>query len=165
MAIKLTGSYSKKLGLPGFSSHSFSATVENELTDLGEIQGEVTRLYGLLQDAVDREIQTTGFIPDEAYGLENGHSPTPVHRNGNGNGEIPWQCSDKQKEFILKIVDENRLDRHAIDKLAQDRFGKGVRQLNKLEASGLIDELLEKHGDGKRNGSKRRNGYKAGRAS
>ncbi len=34
-----------------------------------------------------------------------------------------------------------------VDDLAQERFGHGVRQLNKLEASGLIDELLERYGD------------------
>ncbi|MBC2595677.1 hypothetical protein H5P28_15520 [Ruficoccus amylovorans] len=33
-----------------------------------------------------------------------------------------------------------------MDELARQRFGKGVRSLNKLEASGLIDELLERHG-------------------
>jgi len=36
--------------------------------------------------------------------------------------------------------------RSAIEQLAQDRFGKGVKRLNKLEASGLIDELLVQAG-------------------
>ena len=35
--------------------------------------------------------------------------------------------------------------------LAQDRFGKGVKALNKLEASGLIEELLEQTGQNKGN--------------
>ena len=51
----------------------------------------------------------------------------------------------KQQELILKIVDENRLDKGEVEKLAQDRFGKGVRQLNKLDASGFIEELFEKY--------------------
>jgi len=36
-----------------------------------------------------------------------------------------------------------------VEQLAQDRFGKGVKELNKLEASGLIEELLEQTGQGK----------------
>ena len=43
----------------------------------------------------------------------------------------------------------------AIEKLAQERFSKSVKKLNKLEASGLIEELLEKYGDGKGNGRAR----------
>ena len=43
--------------------------------------------------------------------------------------------------------------------LANERFGKGVRLLNKVEASGLIDELLDIHGGTNRQGtSNRRNG-------
>ncbi|MEI6561582.1 MAG: hypothetical protein WCO68_05785 [Verrucomicrobiota bacterium] len=52
-----------------------------------------------------------------------------------------------------KIVRENDLDKHDIEALAQDRFGVGVRQLNRLQASGLIDELLERHGGQRRNGN------------
>ncbi len=40
--------------------------------------------------------------------------------------------------------------RTKVDQLALDRFGKGVKQLNKLEASGLIDELLEQTGQANR---------------
>jgi hypothetical protein len=36
--------------------------------------------------------------------------------------------------------------------LAQDRFGKGVKALNKLEASGLIEVLLEQTGQNKGRG-------------
>ena len=61
MAVKLLGNYAKRLGLPGYSSHQFSVSVETELTDMGQVQGEVTRLYGLLQNAVDREIVHLGF--------------------------------------------------------------------------------------------------------
>jgi hypothetical protein len=67
-----------------------------------------------------------------------------------------WKCSDKQRELILKVVDENQLDRNEVDHLARQRFGKGVKQLNKMEASGLIDELLETHGGG--SNTNRRNG-------
>ena len=68
------------------------------------------------------------------------------------NGNDNWECSDKQKGLILKIVEEHHLDKKEIEALAQERFGKGVKTLNKLEASGLIEELLEKYGDSKGNG-------------
>lgn len=60
MAIKLISNYAKRLGLPGYSSHQFSVSLESELTDLSQVQAEVARLYELLQDPVDREIQQSG---------------------------------------------------------------------------------------------------------
>jgi hypothetical protein len=57
MAIKLSANYSKKLGLPEYSSHSFSASVEVELTDITQVEAECQKLYGLLQHSVDQEIQ------------------------------------------------------------------------------------------------------------
>ena len=70
-----------------------------------------------------------------------------------------WKCSDKQKDLILKLVEEHHLDKAAVEALAVERFGKGVRILNKVEASGLIDELLDTHGGTNRQGNgNRRNG-------
>ncbi|MEM7145347.1 MAG: hypothetical protein AAF591_09440 [Verrucomicrobiota bacterium] len=148
MAVKLIANYAKRLGLPGFSSHHFSISTEIELTDLGQVQGEATRLYSLLQDAVDREIQHVGFVPGDTYGMNGGNGAD--HRNG----EPRWACSDKQKELVLKLVDENGLDRKAVEQTAQDRFGTGVKLLNKLQMSGLIGELLEVCGNGKPNGTR-----------
>jgi len=45
---------------------------------------------------------------------------------------------------------------------SHERFGKGVRALGKLEASGLIDELLEAHG-GNGGGQRGRNAYAGNR--
>lgn len=175
MAIKLIGNYAKRLGLPGYSSHQFSVSIETELVGTGDIQGEAARIYHLLQNAVDREIRETGFVPDDDYGLHdngpsragNRGSRNGPHRAGSGNGgngsngtarnggHGRWSCSDKQKELILKLVDENGLDRDAIERTALDRFGVGVRQLDKFQASGLITELLESGGKngGSRNGA------------
>ncbi len=70
MAIVLEANYAKKLGLPNFSSHQYSVTIRTELTDLTQVEAESTRLYGLLQEAVDREIQEVGFMPDAScYGM------------------------------------------------------------------------------------------------
>ncbi|MEN8713511.1 MAG: hypothetical protein ABF384_01255 [Verrucomicrobiales bacterium] len=155
MAITLVANYQKRLGLPAYSSHSFQVSVESEITDLGQVQGEVARLYGLLQDAVDREIQQVGFVPNGDYGeAPHGHSGNgngaPRHRQANGNGgngtnghSNSWSCSDKQRQLIERLLKENGLDWESIEQTAHDRFGAGVRMLNKLQASGLISELLE----------------------
>ena len=167
MAVKLISNYAKRLGLPGYSSHQFSVSVETELTDLDQAEGEIARLYGLLQDAVDREIQETGFIPGQDYGEVSTTQPASSHNgnrtNGaNGQSSQVWSCSDKQRDLILKLVDENGLDRDHVEQLANDRFGVGVKTLNRLQASGLIAELLETTskggGNGNGNGGRKTNG-------
>ena len=184
MAIKLIANYSKRLGLPGYSSHQFSVSVETELVTTGDIAAESERLYHLLQTNVDEQILTTGFVPPYDYGMD---APEEVnganHANGSNNGSHAanngannsangsnwqrgpaWKCSEKQRDLILKLVDEHQLDKSDVEALAIERFGKGVRILNKIEASGLIDELLDTHGNGNGNGNggqgntRRRNG-------
>jgi len=146
--ITLEANYSKKIGLPGYSSHQFSVTLKSELSDVSQVEQESARLYDVLQQSVDSNIQQIGFLPNEAKPNGNGNG----HSNGNGHQkpqDDKWACSDKQRELILKITEEHKLDKTKVDQLAQDRFGKGVKQLNKLEASGLIEELLEQTGQTK----------------
>ena len=72
MAIVLTMNYSKKLGLPNFSSHSCSVSLQVEIADVSQVTGEAKRLYALMQDSVDREIQEVGYLPDATvYGMNN----------------------------------------------------------------------------------------------
>ncbi len=168
MAITLEATYSKKLGLPGYSSHQYSLTLRTEVAELSQVETESTRLHGLLQSSVDREIQNVGFLPAGNSGNRNAQShpnagnynsrsnpPQPGNGNGNGNGndpangrgndpsrqELPWNCTSKQRQYILRLVEQFGLDKNRVEELAQQQFGKSVRQLNKLEASGLIEEL------------------------
>ena len=186
MAIKLIANYAKRLGLPGYSSHQFSVCIETELHNVTDIAGESARLYASLQQAVDDQIQQTGFVPPDGYGLESkpaAHN-TPTAGNGNNgprsngnNGSAShnedWQCSDKQRELIQRIVQENNLDKAVVESLANELFGHGVKSLNRLAASGLIDELLERYGGHQRRngnanrggGYNRNNGSQARRAS
>ena len=152
--ITLDANYSKKIGLPGYSSHQFSVTLKSELSDVSQVEQESARLYDVLQNSVDSNIQQIGYLPG-TNSNGNGHA----NGNGNGNGhhkpqDDKWACSDKQRDLILKITDENKLDKAKVEGLAQDRFGKSVRQLNKLEASGLIEELLEQTGQSKPRGQR-----------
>ncbi|MEO8613779.1 MAG: hypothetical protein ABI600_01450 [Luteolibacter sp.] len=166
MAIKLIANYSKRLGLPGFSSHQFSVSVETELVTTDDVAGESERLYQRLQSTVDEQILHTGFVPPADYGMdEPAGNPQPDSDQQEPNNVAKWQrgpawkCSDKQRDLILKLVEEHQLDKADIEALAVERFGKGVRILNKVEASGLIDELLTTHGGNQRqDAGKRRNG-------
>jgi hypothetical protein len=192
MAIKLIANYSKRLGLPGYSSHQFSVSVETELVTTDDIPGESERLYHLLQTNVDEQILTTGFVPPYDYGMDPPEETNGNHANGSANGSAnsatnnrnpasnngansgansqnvtnwqrgpAWKCSDKQRDLILKLVEEHQLDKADVEALSVERFGKGVRILNKIEASGLIDELLDTHGNGNGNtqdNTRRRNG-------
>ena len=148
--ITLECNYSKKLGLPQYSGHQFSITLRTEISDVNQVQAESARLYKLLQEGVDTSIKDVGFLPAPNGNGSNGQ------RGANGNGEAgdngAWNCSDKQKSLIQKIVTENNLEKAKVEALAQERFGKGVEALNKLEASGLIEELLEQTGQNKGRG-------------
>jgi len=163
MAIKLIANYSKRLGLPGYSSHQFSVSIETEVLNPDDVGKQSEHLYQLLQSNVDEQIQSTGFVPPLEYGMDGPNTTTLPQSNGhngsNGNGPLNgrWKCSDKQRDLILKLVEEHQLDKTQVEALAVERFGKGVRLLNKIEASGLIDELLDTHGSGQRQ-SNHRNG-------
>lgn len=175
MAIKLIANYSKRLGLPNYSSHQFSVSVEIELNARDDIPETSAQIYQLLQTNVDEQMQKTGFVPSEDYGGNAiSENPAGFIRNpdtprsnpaANWQNNRQWKCTEKQRGLILKLVEEHKLDKSDVEALSVERFGKGVRVLNKLEASGLIDELLETHGGGSQNSgtSKRSNGaYRRG---
>ena len=173
MAIILEAAYSKKLGLPNYSSHSYVVSIRTELSDLTQVEAESARLYALLQQCVDGEIQQVGFLPDGTsygmHGADTDHSQTAPSSNGNGHHDdhpvhsVPdaWTCSDKQKELILKLVEQHGLDKKEVEALAKEMFGLPVKTLNRLQASGLIEELLERFGKAKKNGNGRANGTAA----
>src|SRR4051812_13779585 len=101
--ITLECNYSKKIGLPQYSSHQFSITLRAEIADVSQVQQESARLYRLLQDGVDSSIQEIGYLPGNGNGNGNGHSPV--------SEKDEWKCSPAQKDLILKIVEEHKLDK------------------------------------------------------
>ena len=137
MAVNIELTYGKKLGLPEYSSHNFSVSLKAEVARLEDVPGEVERVYQILQAAVDEQIVSPGFVPGQ-------EQSAPAPKNDANAESKPWKCSDKQRALIVKIVEEGKLDRVEVEQLAVTRFGHGVAMLNKLEASGLIDELLGK---------------------
>jgi len=65
-------------------------------------------------------------------------------------------CSKKQLDPIEKIISENKHDPNELDQLAGEMFGAKVQALNELQASGFIDELLDRYSKGKQNGQRGR---------
>jgi hypothetical protein len=120
MAIKLIANYSKRLGLPGYSSHQFSVSLETELAATNNMAGESQRLYQLLQTNIAEQILTVGFVPPSTYGMDppeethdanhapNGSANNSANSHGIANNGSNWQrgpawkCSDKQRDLILK---------------------------------------------------------------
>ena len=86
MAIQLEANYSKKLGLPGYSSHQYSVTIRIEVSDIKQVETESSRLYALLQGCVDRDIQESGFLPVQGNNSNNGNVHTNGHSYNGGNG-------------------------------------------------------------------------------
>jgi len=152
--VKLIANYAKRLGLPGYSSHQFSVSVETELQNVTDVAGESARLYESLQKAVDDQMQQTGFVPPDGYGMKEGEhrNGTPGERQQNGDAGI----SDKQLDLINRIVRENNANKSEIENIAVEMFGGGVRTLNRMQASNFIDELFAKYP--RRNGSGNGNG-------
>ena len=84
MAIKLIANYSKRLGLPGYSSHQFSVSVETELVTTDDVAAQSEHLYQLLQSNVDEQILHTGFVPPATYGMD-----PPAEANGHTQPGVP----------------------------------------------------------------------------
>ncbi len=151
MAIKLTVNYAKKLGLPGYSSHSFSASIEVEIADVNHAPREIEELYATLQTNVDQHLlQSPGFIPPDNYGMTTPttYAPSqkqlPVPGNVHSINDHPdqWKCSGKQRIFIEKLTTERGLTKEYVEQLARESFSQEIQSLNKLQASSLIDLLF-----------------------
>lgn len=144
MAVIFEAAYSKKLGLPNYSSHSYVVSIRTELTDINLAPAESSKLYKMLQDAVDKEIQAVGFMPDATkYGMNEDRPHRNDHRQQHRNGDAG--ISERQLDLINRIIKENNANKGETEQLAVDMFGGGIRTLNRMQASNFIDALFEKY--------------------
>jgi sugar (pentulose or hexulose) kinase len=106
--ITLECNYSKKLGLPGYSSHQFAITLKTEIPDLNQVQSESARLYKLLQEGVDTSIKETGYLPTHGNGNGQRGGQSGNGNGGNGHNQNQpaengdWNCSGKQRDLIIR---------------------------------------------------------------
>ena len=151
MAIQITASVGKKAGLPNYGSKSFTLSCTKEVTDIRNLEAESIKLHELLEQIVEAQIEKDESIEHIA----------PVNRlKANGiktNGHSDWHCSDKQRELIVKLIKDHNLEEVA-EEMSQEMFGCSPEGLNKLQASGLIQRILEEHASKKPSKSKYVNG-------
>lgn len=148
MAIKLSGSVSRKVPIPGveYSSQSFSAGMEIEInsTDANEVKAQLASLYASLNNGIDAQIAAasqTATAPIQ-------QTPAPQPRNGvastnriaaiaNGNGKRVT-ATEAQQRAIFAICKSQNLDVAAV--LADFNVADS-KELHVWDASKLIDQL------------------------
>ena len=148
MAVLLDITYSKKLGLPNYSSHSLGIGLKAEVANLDEVRGEVEKAYSLLQQSVDSQIVHSGFVSNEDKG-ENGTDQvqkTQVQVNGGSTDPDKWNCTVRQRGLIVSVIERNGLDLRVVDDLANDLCGKPMSDLGKAQVSEVIGQVLDRWG-------------------
>ena len=145
MAILLEFKYDKRLGLPGYSSHDFGVSMRTEVNNVDQIKEESERAYRLLQQSVDAQLSNPGFIPSE-----NGKEPESKGNQTNETDPQKWNCTERQRGLILKILSQNDLPESAVEQVAQDLHGQPMATLGKMQVSTVISEVLDRWGKHKR---------------
>lgn len=136
MAIIIESTYGKTIGLPQFSSHRFDVKIKSEIQNIETLPQEAQRVYQILQASIDEQIKNIGYSPASTKGTEQ---------------EKTWQCSEKQRQLTLDVMRQNNLEHQQVNQLALDLFNKQIEDLNKLEASALLSDLLQKYSKGSGN--------------
>ena len=156
MAILLEIHYDKRLGLPGYSSHDFGVSLKTEVTDLDQIRQESERAYQILQKSVDSQIIHRGYVPDQVNnsGVTNQEEKdnTSEGIDKNDNNTEKWNCTVRQRDLILNVLERNNLDPQTANELGVELHGKKMDRLTKLQVSGVITELLNRFGRKKNKG-------------
>ena len=145
MAILLEFKYDKRLGLPGYSSHDFGVSMRTEVNNVEQIKEESERAYRLLQQSVDAQLSNSGFIPSE-----NGKEQESKGNQTNETDPEKWNCTERQRGLILKILSQNDLPESAVEQVAQDLHGQPMAKLGKMQVSTVISEVLDRWGKHKR---------------
>lgn len=128
--------YSKKLGLPNFSSHSLSVTIRTEIDDVSQVQPQTSLLYQLLQSSVDEEMKQVGFLPDaRTYGRGGPESRAEMTPSA--------KCTVAQRAVIVGLARSRGLGKKAIHDLSMQIFGVGNRELDSNQAASFINELTK----------------------
>ncbi len=141
MALTITATVSKKVGKPNYGSEGFTLTVQSEVSNMDQVREESHRLYLLLNESVTQELEGSSDTPSK-----NGEWPKLVPAAATPTSRV-WRASDKQRDLILKIIDENGVDRGDVESLSLEMFSNSnLQELNRLQASGLLDQLLQRYG-------------------
>ena len=147
MAVRLSGSISRKIPIKGveFSSQSFGASLEIEISsaNAGEVQAQLAQLYASLNQGIDAQIAAAG----QTAVVQNLPTPPALPRNGVsttnrvagivGHGKR-ITATEAQQRAIFAICKSQNLDIVAV--LADFNVADS-RELHVKDASKLIDQL------------------------
>ncbi len=145
MAVILDINYSKKLGLPNYSSHSLGIGLKAEVANLDEVQGEVEKAYSLLQSAVDSQIVHQGFVSNESNEVNGSVQGQKVQPKAKANPD-DWNCTVRQRGLLMTILERNNLDPEVVEDLSQEIHGRSMSDLGKMQVSAVIGEVLDRWG-------------------
>ena len=145
MAVMLDINYSKKLGLPNYSSHSLGIGLKAEVANLDEVQGEVEKAYSLLQSAVDSQIVHQGFVSNESNEVNGSVQGQKVQPKAKTDPD-DWNCTVRQKGLLMTILERNNLDPEVVEDLSQEIHGRPMSDLGKMQVSAAIGEVLDRWG-------------------
>lgn len=126
-------------------------SVRAEVSSLRRLETESARLYRVLQNSVDKEVQQVGFLPDATkYGMlidaktgQNGASKNGHRSPGTtASGADATQPSDKQRALIEKVAKREKFTADDLNRMAQTLFQRPLDQLDRKQTSAFITELL-----------------------
>ena len=158
MAVMLEFHYDKRLGLPGYSSHDFGVTLKTEITNLDQIEQESEKAYRILQQSVDSQIIHQGYVPDQVnnsgeYNQAEKINPSDeIGRNKHYPKPEEWNCTERQKDLIMDILNRNDLTPQTLNELALEIHNKDMEKLSRFQVSAVITELLSRFGKRQTNG-------------
>ena len=110
-----------------------------------EIQEESEKAYRLLQQSVDAQLSNSGFIQSE-----NGKDTESKGNQANETDPEKWNCTERQRGLILKILSQNDLPESSVEQVAQELHGRSMSELQKGQASLVVGEVLDRWGKHKR---------------
>ncbi len=142
--LRLHASFSKKIPVPGIdmSSQSYHATIESELPDgltESQLRERIHDTFELVRTSVESELNQPGSsrTSDSPFSRSRPESQPAV--NGRSNGQ---PASPRQLDYLRDLAARQGCAKAQLDNLARDRHGvSGVNELNRNQASALIDEL------------------------
>ena len=114
----------------------------------------------MLQSSVDEQIKGAGFLPDAtSYGMlsDNGKQKNGARPKLAPSAQADeWGCSEKQRNFILKLAEESEITDRELDATSERLFAAPASALDRKQASRFIGELLAITGRETGNSSKPR---------
>ena len=150
--LKLNGSYSKKVPVPGqdYSSQSYHASLECELSDgltAKQIQERIHQVFDLVRQSVENELTGHSHTEVPVQPLKEAERKTSLRieekTEANGSGrDKSEKATTKQVKFITDLAGRRGISLDELQAEVRDAFHvRGIYDLTRKQASRLLDKL------------------------